>query len=59
MDSVGQCLAHVAKERNTLGLIFPPEDQANILDPAKLRALFEQHQPSYAIVYHIQALIHH
>jgi len=46
---LGQCLAHVAKERNTLGLIFPPEDQANILDPAKLRALFEQHQPAYVI----------
>jgi dTDP-4-dehydrorhamnose reductase len=46
---LGQCLAHVAKERNTSGLIFPPEDQANILDPAKLRTLFEQHQPAYAI----------
>ena len=46
---LGQCLAHVAKERNTPGLIFPPEDQANILDPAKLRALFEQHQPAYVI----------
>jgi dTDP-4-dehydrorhamnose reductase len=46
---LGQCLAHVAQARNTPGLIFPPEDQANILDPAKLRALFEQHQPDYAI----------
>ena len=46
---LGQCLAHVANERNTAGLIFPPEDQANILDPAKLRALFEQHQPAYVI----------
>lgn len=46
---LGQCLAHVAKERTTQGLIFPPEDQANILDPAKLRTLFEQHQPAYAI----------
>jgi dTDP-4-dehydrorhamnose reductase len=46
---LGQCLAHVAKERDTAGLIFPPEDQANILDPAKLRALFEQYQPAYVI----------
>ncbi len=46
---LGQCLAHVAKERNTPGLVFPPEDQANILDPAKLQALFEQHQPAYVI----------
>ncbi|MGI4736552.1 MAG: dTDP-4-dehydrorhamnose reductase [Janthinobacterium lividum] len=46
---LGQCLAHVAKERNTPGLIFPPEDQANILNPDGLRTLFEQHQPTYAI----------
>jgi dTDP-4-dehydrorhamnose reductase len=46
---LGQCLAHVAKERNNTGLVFPPEDQANILDPAKLRALFEQHKPAYVI----------
>ncbi|RYY09537.1 MAG: NAD-dependent epimerase/dehydratase family protein, partial [Cytophagaceae bacterium] len=46
---LGQCLAHVAHERNTQGLIFPPEDQANILNPAGLRALFEQHRPAYVI----------
>jgi dTDP-4-dehydrorhamnose reductase len=46
---LGQCLAHVAKERNTPGLIFPPEDQANILNPEGLRSLFEQHKPAYAI----------
>jgi dTDP-4-dehydrorhamnose reductase len=46
---LGQCLAHVAKERNTPGLIFPSEDQANILNPEGLRALFEQHRPAYAI----------
>ncbi|HET9505689.1 MAG TPA: dTDP-4-dehydrorhamnose reductase [Hymenobacter sp.] len=46
---LGQCLAHVAKERTTPGLIFPPEDQANILNLAGLRSLFEQHQPAYAI----------
>jgi dTDP-4-dehydrorhamnose reductase len=46
---LGQCLAHVAQERNTPGLIFPPEDQANILNPDGLRTLFEQHNPAYAI----------
>ena len=46
---LGQCLAHVARERNTPGLVFPPEGQANILDPAGLRALFELHRPAYVI----------
>ena len=46
---LGQCLAHVAKERNMPGLIFPPEDQANILNPEGLKSLFEQHKPAYAI----------
>lgn len=46
---LGQCLAHVAQERNTQGLIFPPEDQANILNLDGLRTLFEQHRPAYAI----------
>ncbi|MFD1468780.1 dTDP-4-dehydrorhamnose reductase [Hymenobacter caeli] len=46
---LGQCLAHVAKERNTPGLVFPPEAEANILNPAKLRALFEQHRPAYVV----------
>lgn len=46
---LGQCLAHVARERNTLDLIFPPEAQANILNPEGLRALFTQHQPAYVI----------
>jgi dTDP-4-dehydrorhamnose reductase len=46
---LGQCLAHVAQERNTPGLIFPPEDHANILNPDGLRTLFEQHKPAYAI----------
>lgn len=49
LGQLGQCLAHVAKERNTPGLIFPPEDQANILNFEGLRTLFEQHRPDYAI----------
>jgi dTDP-4-dehydrorhamnose reductase len=46
---LGQCLAHVARERNTPGLEFLPENQANILDMAGLRAQFVQHRPSYCI----------
>ena len=46
---LGQCLTHVARERTTEGLVFPPEDQANILNPKGLRALFAQYQPAYAI----------
>jgi dTDP-4-dehydrorhamnose reductase len=46
---LGQCLAHVARERNTAGLVFLPEAQANILDPAGLRRLFAEHQPAYCI----------
>ena len=46
---LGQCLAHVAKEQHLTGLVFPPEAQANILDPAGLRSLFEQHKPAYVI----------
>ena len=46
---LGQCLAHVAAEKNLTGLVFPPEDQANILNPSSLRELFAQHRPAYAI----------
>jgi len=46
---LGQCLAHVAHERGTSGLEFLPEDQANILNPEGLAALFAQHRPAYVI----------
>ncbi len=46
---LGQCLAHVAQERNTPGLILPPEGQANLLDTEGLRSLFEQYKPAYVI----------
>ncbi|MVN77952.1 dTDP-4-dehydrorhamnose reductase [Hymenobacter sp. HMF4947] len=46
---LGQCLAHVAKERNTADMVFPPEAQANILNPQGLKELFEQYRPAYAI----------
>ena len=46
---LGQCLAHVAQQKSLTGLVFPPEAQANILNPSSLRELFEQHRPAYAI----------
>ncbi|TGE23374.1 dTDP-4-dehydrorhamnose reductase [Hymenobacter metallicola] len=46
---LGQCLAHVARERNTPGLVFLPEEQANILNPDGLQALFAEYKPSYVI----------
>lgn len=46
---LGQCLAHVARERGTAGLVFLPEADANILDPAGLQTLFAQHRPAYCI----------
>ena len=46
---LGQCLAHLAQEKSLPGLVFPPEAQANILNPSSLRELFAQHRPAYAI----------
>ena len=46
---LGQCLAHVARERGTAGLLFLAEEQANILNPDGLSALFAAHRPNYVI----------
>ena len=46
---LGQCLAHVAQERNLTELVFLPEAQANILDLTGLRALFAEYHPAYCI----------
>ncbi|MCB2409621.1 dTDP-4-dehydrorhamnose reductase [Hymenobacter lucidus] len=46
---LGQCLAHVARERNTPEMVFLPEEQANILNPAGLQELFAHYRPAYCI----------
>ena len=46
---LGQCLQHVARERNLTDLVFLPEEQANILNTDKLQAVFAQYQPAYCI----------
>ncbi|UOG75779.1 dTDP-4-dehydrorhamnose reductase [Hymenobacter tibetensis] len=46
---LGQCLQHVARERNLTDIVFLPEEQADILDAGKLQAVFRQYQPAYCI----------
>ena len=46
---LGQCLTHVARERGIKGLQFLAEEQANILNPDGLAALFAEHRPAYVI----------
>ncbi|WBA41835.1 dTDP-4-dehydrorhamnose reductase [Hymenobacter canadensis] len=46
---LGQCLQHVAKERNLSGLVFLPEAQANILNTETLQAVFAEYRPAYVI----------
>jgi dTDP-4-dehydrorhamnose reductase len=46
---LGQCLKRVADTDKVADVIFPPEDEANILDLEKLEKLFEQHQPGFCI----------
>lgn len=46
---LGQCLQHVAQERGLTGIVFLPEEQADILDVAGLQAVFAEHKPAYCI----------
>jgi len=46
---LGQCLQHVAKERNTAELVFLPEAEANILDLEALQTVFARYQPAYCV----------
>lgn len=48
LGQLGQCLARVADERN-IALVMLGEEQANILNPEGLRAVFKQYQPQYVI----------
>lgn len=48
LGQLGQCLARVAAERN-MELVMLGEEQANILNPEGLRAVFGQYQPQYCI----------
>lgn len=46
---LGQCLKTVAERRSIADIIFPSEQDANILDVALLNELFVKEQPSYII----------
>ncbi len=46
---LGQCLKVVSERRNIEGMIFPTEQEANILDGSLLATLFEREKPSYVI----------
>src|SRR5687768_556250 len=46
---LGQCLKIVAQRRSITNVIFPTEQEANILDNQLLAQLFEKEKPSYVI----------
>jgi len=46
---LGQCLNNVAAKKGISDIIFPPEEQANILNIELLTSLFKQYEPAYCI----------
>ena len=46
---LGHCLKNVAGAKQINNIIFPPENEANILDTDVLSNLFEQYKPAYVI----------
>ena len=46
---LGHSLKAVAEAKGINGIHFPPESEANILDPAALRKVFEAYQPEWCI----------
>jgi len=46
---LGHCLKFVADTNNVPGIVFPSETEANILDVAILKKLFDQYQPAFCI----------
>lgn len=46
---LGSCLKKIAERSGMDGLIFPAENDANILDTEGLKKLFEKYKPAYCI----------
>jgi len=46
---LGQCLKSIANEKNIEGLVFPNEQDANILDIDQLDLLFKKYHPQYIV----------
>jgi dTDP-4-dehydrorhamnose reductase len=46
---LGQCIKAVAAEKQITTLVFPPEEDANILNTAGLEKIFAQYKPGWVI----------
>ncbi|MBS1527198.1 MAG: dTDP-4-dehydrorhamnose reductase [Bacteroidetes bacterium] len=46
---LGQCLKAVAAEKNIANIFFPPEHEADILNPGALKEIFETYRPACCI----------
>ncbi len=46
---LGHCLKKVAEEKGVADIHFLPEDEANILNVAAIKTVFEKYKPTYAI----------
>nr|WP_199156599.1 dTDP-4-dehydrorhamnose reductase [Pedobacter sp. ASV2] len=46
---LGQCLKTVAERKGIIEIVFPSEQEANILNPELLAALFEKEKPAYVV----------
>ncbi len=46
---LGQCIKAVAAEKQITTLVFPPEEDANILNVAGLEKIFDQYKPGWVI----------
>ena len=46
---LGQCLKVVAERRAIANVVFPAEEQSNVLDLSALEKAFEQYKPTYVI----------
>jgi len=46
---LGQCLKTVVEARGIVGIHFPPESEANILDPVALGKIFDTYKPDWCI----------
>jgi dTDP-4-dehydrorhamnose reductase len=46
---LGQCFRDIAEKQNLSFIHFPPESEANILDVAALKKVYETYKPDYSI----------
>lgn len=46
---LGQCLKMVSETKGVTRIHFPPENEANILDPDALKKIFDAYKPDWAI----------